>query len=76
MREMFVISVCEAVDIRFVPLAKETFGGWSDMAPHQISLSANRQAHWSTPRVVPERPIPCSLCCHTEEHRSGHYRLG
>jgi hypothetical protein len=37
-------SVCAAVDISFVPLAQETFGGWSGMASHQISLIAARQA--------------------------------
>jgi hypothetical protein len=37
-------SVCAAVDIRFVPLAQETFGGWSGIASHQICLIADRQA--------------------------------
>jgi hypothetical protein len=36
-------SVCAAVDIRFVPLAQETFGLWSGMASHQMFLIANRQ---------------------------------
>jgi hypothetical protein len=37
-------SVCAAVDIRFIPLAQETFGGWSSMAFHQICLIVDRQA--------------------------------
>jgi hypothetical protein len=37
-------SVCAAVDIRFVPLAQVTFGGWSGMASHQICLIADRRA--------------------------------
>jgi hypothetical protein len=37
-------SVCAAVDIRFIPLAQETFGGWSGMASHQICIIADLQA--------------------------------
>jgi hypothetical protein len=37
-------SVCAAVDIRFIPLAQETFGGWSDTASHQRCLIADRPA--------------------------------
>jgi hypothetical protein len=37
-------SVCAEVDIRFVPLAQETFGRWFGMASHHISLIADRQA--------------------------------
>jgi hypothetical protein len=37
-------SVCAAVDIHFVTLAQETFGGWSGMAFHQSFLIADRQA--------------------------------
>jgi hypothetical protein len=37
-------SVCAAVDIRFVPLAQETFGEWIGMASPQICLIADRQA--------------------------------
>jgi hypothetical protein len=37
-------NVCAAVDIRFIPLAQETFEGWSGMASHQTFLIADRQA--------------------------------
>jgi hypothetical protein len=48
------ISVCAAVDSRFIPLAQETFGGWSGVASHQIFLIADRQAD--------RTGAPCSLC--------------
>jgi hypothetical protein len=37
-------SACAAVDIRLVPLAQETFGGWSGMASHQICLISDSQS--------------------------------
>jgi hypothetical protein len=37
-------SVCAALDIRFVPLAQETFGGSYGMESHQILLISERQA--------------------------------
>jgi hypothetical protein len=68
-------SVCAAVDIRFIPLAQETFGGWSDMASHQICLIADLQADRTGAPVpalfVPERPVPCTSRCRPKEHRSG-----
>jgi hypothetical protein len=43
-RASLYTRVCAAVEIRLVPLSQETFGGWSGMVFHQISLIVDHQA--------------------------------
>jgi hypothetical protein len=46
---------------------------WHGVPPDFPHCGPPSGPHWSTPRVVPQLPVPCALCCHTEEHRPGHY---
>jgi hypothetical protein len=42
---------------------------WHGVPPDFPHCGPPSGPHWITPRVVPERPVPCAFCCHIEEHR-------
>jgi hypothetical protein len=47
---------------------------WHGMRPDLLPCGPPSRPHWSTPLFVQERPVPCTFCCHPEEHCTGHYR--
>jgi hypothetical protein len=57
-----IFPLLSSLVVRFIPLAQETFGGWSGMASHQICLIADLQAdRTGAPRFLCRNALFCAL---------------